>query len=164
VAGSSRLVGAFALGAACLCRYEPWAAAAAFAVLALYDGALAPNPDAPRALRISGFAPRRDLLRASRRTLRLAALVAVAPAAGWIARRHLHGDALFFLHQVAAYRRALSVPGHSASLLAYPRALLQGEPELMLPSFRSSSLESTGRNTSPRSLALPSCSRASSSF
>jgi hypothetical protein len=132
--GRARLAGAFALGAACLCRYEPWAAAAVFAALALYDGARSPDPDAPRNLRVSGFTPRRDRLSASRRALRLAALVAIAPSLAWVVHGALaHGDALFFLHRVSAYRRALGISEPiAASVLAYPRALFSGEPELML--------------------------------
>src|SRR6201999_4023207 len=35
--GSRRVLGAAALAAACLCRYEPWAAAAVFALVAVQD-------------------------------------------------------------------------------------------------------------------------------
>jgi hypothetical protein len=41
-----------------------------------------------------------------------------------------HGDALFFLHRVAAYRRALGVT--ESRLAAYPALLVGAEPELTL--------------------------------
>jgi hypothetical protein len=132
--GWSRIAGGAALGAASLCRYEPWAAAAAFAVLAVYDLGRGPDDATRRVRHTSGFAPRRDRVRASRRALILSALVALAPALAWIAHgAAIHGDALFFLHRVAAYRRALGISESLAtSLVAYPWALLRSEPELTL--------------------------------
>src|SRR5262249_48560836 len=97
--GRTRLLRRVALGAACLCRYEPWAAAAAFAALALYDGTRTLDRDGRRNLRVSGVAPSLERLNATRRSLRLAALIAVAPSLGWVVHGALsHGDALFFLH------------------------------------------------------------------
>jgi hypothetical protein len=46
-----------------------------------------------------------------------------------------HGDPIFFLHRVAAYRRALepsqTLGSFSANLLHYPEVLLRAEPELI---------------------------------
>ncbi|HVW28124.1 MAG TPA: hypothetical protein VHC69_22330 [Polyangiaceae bacterium] len=126
VDGSRRVLGAAALFAACLCRYEAWAAAAAFALIALYDAArgrrLEKGHQGQRA-RAPSVAGRPALLAS-------AAITLVAPVI-WIAHGALsHGDALFFLHRVAAYRRALGESEPLArSLVAYPAALLSAEPE-----------------------------------
>jgi hypothetical protein len=111
VAGAPRLLGAGALWAACLSRYEAWPVALVFAVLCA-----------------------RDALVRRERTAAFAALIALSAPAAWIAHGVLsHGDALFFLARVAAYRRALGAAPSSffAGLLGYPLAVLRCEPELM---------------------------------
>jgi hypothetical protein len=120
--GPRRIAGAAALAAACLCRYEAWPAAAAFAACAakdafvgVVDGRGAPLAKAEARGALGG-----------------ASLVAIAAPLAWVAHGVVrHGDALFFLHRVAAYRRALGpTEPLLASLGAYPAALLGGEPEL----------------------------------
>jgi hypothetical protein len=111
VPGSPRLLGALALCAACLSRYEAWPAAALFAVLTLRDAVA-----------------RRSAMEGA------AALIALAAPAAWIVHGvHSHGDAVFFLTRVAAYRKALGGPDSSllAGLVGYPLALLRCEPELI---------------------------------
>ncbi|WP_437286460.1 hypothetical protein [Sorangium sp. So ce406] len=111
------LLGALALVLATLSRYEPWPVAVAFAALALLAAA------------------RLGQGRAAQAKLALAALVALAGPAAWIAwNRVAHGEALHFLARVAAYRNAVS-PGGDGSLLrlfAYPAAMVREEPELFL--------------------------------
>ncbi|HEX4340562.1 MAG TPA: hypothetical protein VH062_31855 [Polyangiaceae bacterium] len=160
VDGSRRTWGAVALFAACLCRYETWAAAAMFALLTSYDAFHVGRPRRPREVLTSGFAPldteRRygeseppgplelkeaaaaDATVAGVRRKRLgllavAALPLLAPLA-WIVHGVIsHHDALFFLHRVAAYRRALGVTEPvGRSLLAYPALLFRVEPEVTL--------------------------------
>jgi len=111
-----RLVGAVALLAAALMRYEAWIIAAGFAALSVLDAARAP--------------------RTFRRSMALviAAAIALLGPILWIAwNRHAHGDALDFLARVTAYRRA-TMGGESestlATLIAYPIAMVRHEPEL----------------------------------
>lgn len=111
--GSRRWLGGVALGAATLCRYEAWPAAAVFAALALLDAVRSRRAAVP---------------------LVLAALVALFPALCWVLHgvRH-HQDALFFLHRVAAYRRALGVTESTwSALIGTPVRLVSAEPELVL--------------------------------
>ena len=116
--GSRRVAGAVALLAASLCRYEAWAAAALFAGFAVWDAAHAPSPEHRQGLLAS------------------AVLALLAPAA-WAAHGAVsYGDALFFLHRVAAYRRAVGATEPlAASILAYPAALFRSEPEVTLAAF-----------------------------
>ncbi|XXX75101.1 glycosyltransferase family 39 protein [Sorangium sp. So ce134] len=111
------LLGALALVLATLSRYEPWPVAAAFAAMALLAAA------------------RLGQGRAAQTKLALAALVALAGPAAWIAwNRVAHGEALHFVARVASYRSALG-PGGDGSLLrlfAYPAAMVREEPELFL--------------------------------
>lgn len=105
-----RLVAALALAAACLSRYEAWPVAAAFALFAAWDATR-----------------RRSWLYA------VCALIAAAGPIGWMLHGVLaHGDALFFVKRVVAYRRALG--GASASVLvrltAFPLRVLRCEPEI----------------------------------
>jgi hypothetical protein len=112
VDGRWRLAGGLALVAAPLSRYEAWPAAAAFAGFCLWD-----------ALRGRG----------DRRSAAAAGLALVGPLAWLLHGVVRHGDALFFLRRVSAYRRALGEhesPLHA--LLAYPIAALRAEPELCL--------------------------------
>jgi hypothetical protein len=106
---SRRVLGGAALLLATLSRYEAWPVAGAFAALCLLD-----------ARRSAGLA--------------LAAALAVAGPALWVLHGALHhGDALFFLHRVAAYRRALGASGNmEEQLFAYPLAALRSEPGLCL--------------------------------
>ncbi len=109
-ATAPRLLGGIALGAACLSRYEAWPVAAGFAAFGAWD-----------ALR------RRSLVPA------LASLIAVVPSLWWMAHGlAAHGDALFFVKRVAAYREALGGPGRSVAtrLVSFPLAALRCEPEL----------------------------------
>ena len=87
-----RRLGALALMAACLSRYEPWPVAAVFALYCLRD-----------------------------RRFVSAAMAVGAPLA-WLAHNALaHGSALHFLHRVSAYKQALgetsSLAGYPLSLL-----------------------------------------------
>ncbi|WP_437875716.1 hypothetical protein [Sorangium sp. So ce513] len=111
------LLGALALVLATLSRYEPWPVAVAFAAMALLAAA------------------RLGQGRAAQAKLALAALVALAGPAAWIAwNRVAHGEALHFLARVASYRSAVS-PGGDGTLLrflAYPAAMVREEPELFL--------------------------------
>jgi hypothetical protein len=109
----ARLAGAVAAAAACLCRYDAWPLAAAFALVALVDAARA---------------------KASRGVLGAAAPVALASPLAWLAwNRHAHGDALHFLARVSAYSRAVGGAGEARPLerlVAYPIAMVRAEPEL----------------------------------
>jgi hypothetical protein len=103
-----RLAGAVALFCACLSRYEAWPAALTFALL-------------------TGAEARRS------RALWLPVLAAIAAPLLWLAHGvAVHGDALFFVERVTAYRAALGGPEQSllARLVWYPLALLRCEPEL----------------------------------
>ncbi|MEP7122363.1 MAG: glycosyltransferase family 39 protein [Byssovorax sp.] len=111
---SRRLLGALALLAATLSRYEPWPIAAGFALLTILDARRATRADRPRLL--------------------LASAVSIAGPIAWIAWNYrAHGEALHFLTRVAAYRKALGGGGDESAwtrLLAYPVALVREEPEL----------------------------------
>ncbi len=99
-----RAFGGFALLFACLSRYEAWPIALVFAFYCGWDA-----------------------LRARRIALLGCAVLAVAGPALWlIVGRFEHGDALFFVARVAAYRRALGGPPASPlqRLIEYPRLLL----------------------------------------
>ena len=113
---SRRLLGALALLAATLSRYEPWPIAAGFALLTLLDARRASPADRAR-------------------LLASAALAVTGPIA-WIAWNYrAHGEALHFLTRVAAYKKALGAGGDESALtrlLAYPVALVREEPELFL--------------------------------
>jgi hypothetical protein len=107
---SRRLLGALALGVACLSRYEAWPAAIAFAALCTWDAG-----------------------RARRAAYLLPGLVALAAPVLWMLHgAFVHENSLFFVARVAEYRRAVSVAPVSllASLFRYPLALLRCEPEL----------------------------------
>lgn len=117
VDGRARLAGGAALVAATLSRYEAWPVAAAFAALCLLD--------ARRSERTRGAAARDASI--------AAALAVIGPVAWLLHGVFRHGDALFFVRRVTAYRRAL---GEQESLLdgllAYPAAAFRAEPELCL--------------------------------
>ncbi|WP_437658096.1 hypothetical protein [Sorangium sp. So ce1182] len=112
------LLGALALVIATLSRYEPWPVAVVFAAMALLAAA------------------RLGQGRAAQAKLSLAAVVALAGPAAWVAwNRVAHGDALHFLARVASYRNAVSPGGGDGTLLrlfAYPAAMVREEPELFL--------------------------------
>jgi hypothetical protein len=83
--GKVRIAGSLALGAACFCRYDAWAPAAVFAAISAVQA-----------------------LRAKRRDLGLAALLAAGPIALWLLHGVVrHGDALFFVARVNQYQAAL---------------------------------------------------------
>lgn len=135
--GSRRWLGGAALGAATLCRYEAWPAAATFAAIALFD---------------AGRARRAEV----RLALVLAALIALLPASCWVLHGVLHHhDALFFLHRVAAYRRALGVTESPwSALVDTPIRLVSAEPELVLGGIVAIALARRARVGSAR-LARP---------
>ena len=108
-----RVLGAVALTAATLSRYDAWPVAAGFAALSAWDARRAVGRDRARLLFAAGFA-------------------AFGPLA-WIAwNQAAHGDAFVFIARVAAYKQALggSDPGALARVLEYPSAALGQEPEL----------------------------------
>ncbi len=109
-AAGQRLLGAAALTAATLSRYEAWPVAATFALLAALDGWRARNG---RLVAVGGAALAGPLL--------------------WVAMGAAHhGDPLFFVTRVSAYRAAIggTAPSLVAALLGYPLAVLRCEPEL----------------------------------
>jgi hypothetical protein len=106
-----RMLGAAAVAAACFCRYEAW----------------------PVALAVAGFALA-DARRVRSRQLLVAALLALAPIALWLAHGVVrHGDAIFFVRRVAAYRHALGESDSIVSALGPLRSLFLGAPEVVLP-------------------------------
>jgi hypothetical protein len=114
-----RTLGSIALCAACLSRYEAWPVALVFAAYCTWDA-----------------------LRARTPALFGCAIVALAGAGFWMILGHWeHGDPLFFVARVTAYRRALG--GQESSLvhrlLEYPRLLVwEGLllwPLLLIPAF-----------------------------
>jgi hypothetical protein len=103
-----RALGALALCAAALSRYEAWPIAAGFSLLCLHD-----------AWR-------------GRRALAAPALLAAFGPAAWLLHGALsHGDPLFFVARVSAYKRALG-GGQDvlAAVTGQPLAILRCEPEL----------------------------------
>ena len=105
--GRARAWGALALFAATLSRYEAWPVAAGFAVLSFLDAR-------------------------HKRALALPGGIAIAGPLGWMLHGITsHGDALFFVKRVSAYKRAV---GGEASfwsaLVDQPLAVLRCEPEL----------------------------------
>jgi hypothetical protein len=114
LAGRERVAGGFAIGAATLCRYEAWPAACIFAIYCAVDAVRERHTETgARAAAAAGLA--------------------ILPAMAWMDHGMLaHGSALFFLHRVAQYRQALGeAEPVLASLIAYPMALVRGEPELV---------------------------------
>jgi hypothetical protein len=112
-----RLWGAGGLLLATLSRYEPWPVAIIFSFFSLLG-----------VIRLGQS-------RAAQVKLCLAALIALAGPAAWVAWNHIaHGDSLHFLARVAAYRQALGPGGDGTllRLLAYPAAMFREEPELVL--------------------------------
>ncbi|MEM6789931.1 MAG: hypothetical protein AAF715_20595 [Myxococcota bacterium] len=105
-----RAVGALALSAACLCRYEPWPATALFGAWTLVDLVRAPEPKE----RVRWFG--------------VMALAALGPAMWLTFNAWAHGDPLHFAARVSAYQRAVGGP---RSLFTYVSALAREEPELM---------------------------------
>jgi hypothetical protein len=107
-----RWLGALAIGLATASRYEPWAAAGAFAAISAWQAAT-----------------RRD------RRLAGAALLALAFPVLWAVHGVLHHDsATFFVQRVTSYRAALggAAPDTLSALLRTPVSLLGAEPELAL--------------------------------
>jgi hypothetical protein len=107
-----RLLGATALGAASLSRYEAWPVCVLFAAVSICDAIRSRN------WRLAG-----------------AATLALAGPCAWILHGIVqHGDALFFVARVTAYRHALggTPPGLGENLFGYPLALVRSEPELFL--------------------------------
>jgi hypothetical protein len=118
-----RVLGAFALAAACFCRYEAWPVAFGFAAFTTYDALRA------RAEVHAGTASR------GRVSLLLGAgAVALSPIVLWLLHgTFVHGDTLFFWKRVAGYRHALGGDASLAErLFAVPRSLIGEEPELLL--------------------------------
>jgi hypothetical protein len=108
-----RVLGALAIAAATLCRYESWPVAFVVSAIALFE------------LRRS----------TEKRALLAAAVVAPLGSLTWLGHGILrHHDAFFFIKRVVAYKRALG--GTSVSfidaLLTQPLAFFRGEPELVV--------------------------------
>lgn len=110
-AGNRRaILGAMALGAATLCRYEAW----------------------PLALGACGVLGARAV-KARSATLGAAASAAVAPAMLWLLHGELaFGDAFFFVKRVADYKHALGSSETWGSAFDYPLDFVRYEPELVL--------------------------------
>ncbi len=110
----TRLLGAACLFAACASRYEPWAAAAVFGAIGVFDALRAPAKS-----RLTAALP--------------AALSAAFPVLWLLHGSFRHHDATFFVSRVTAYRAALGPDGDFwERLVRTPQALFTGEPELML--------------------------------
>jgi hypothetical protein len=105
-----RLLGALALFLAAGSRYEAWPLCAAFFAFSAYDA-----------------------WKTRDRTLWPSALIALAFPLLWVLHGVFrHGDALFFVTRVSAYRAALGPDAAlSARALRTPLALLTGEPEVV---------------------------------
>ena len=107
------LVGALALLAACLSRYEPWFVAAGFSVIALFEivRGRARGADAARLVAAVGLA--------------------LAGPVAWMAwNAHAHGSALHFVDRVAAYRDAVDHGSLTSRVFGYLWAIARAEPEL----------------------------------
>src|SRR5690606_15978432 len=111
-------LGGLAIGIACASRYEAWPVALGLAAVTFRDAT--------------------PLLSAHRRlALRLAvgtlALCVAFPVAWLLHGLVRHDDALFFVRRVTDYKQALGATSVDLldSLLAYPRAFVQAEPELL---------------------------------
>lgn len=112
-APQDRVLGALAIAAATLCRYESWPVAFVVSAIAFFE------------LRRS----------TEKRAFVLAAVIAPLGALTWLGHGILHHhDAFFFIKRVVAYKRALG--GASTSfidaLLTQPLAFFRGEPELVV--------------------------------
>lgn len=108
--GRGRLAGALCITAATLCRYEAWPVALVVAVCAGLDAARRRAP-----------------------WLAASALLALSGPAAWLAHGALaHGDPLFFVGRVTAYRAALGATATAplTALAALLVALPRYEPEL----------------------------------
>jgi len=160
--GRERLAGALCITAATLCRYEAWPVALVVAVCAGLDARAAIRliaatnqaPRAPNREQISPEAPlethprparvrfqrsrccwQPDRCSARRRApwLAASALLALSGPAAWLAHGALaHGDPLFFVGRVTAYRAALGATATAplTALAALLVALPRYEPEL----------------------------------
>ena len=120
-----RTLGGLALLAACWSRYEAWPVALAFAAFGVWDAVRA---------RESGFC--------------WGVALALAGPALWLTLGRLeHGDALFFVARVTAYRRALG--GEPSSLwqrlFEYPRRII-GDAPLLCGSLLFSLIASKNRS------------------
>jgi hypothetical protein len=100
---STRILGALALMAACLSRYEAWPLAAVFAAYCAFDA------------------------RRSRGML-VPAAIAIAGPLMWILHNAIaHGSALHFVTRVSDYKHAVG-----GAVVSYPLALVREEPELFI--------------------------------
>jgi hypothetical protein len=104
-----RVFGALALCAAALSRYEAWPVAAAFSALSVLDA-----------------------IRLGRARLALPGALALLGPVLWLLNGKLvHGDALFFVERVSAYKRAVGGAASSLeALLGQPLSIVRCEPEL----------------------------------
>lgn len=109
--GRHRTLGALACALACASRYEAWPVGAVFVTCCLLDAR-----------------------RSKEQRFIGSALVAVAFPLLWVIHGIAHhDDPFFFVHRVHAYRAASGpLDGALVRLSNAPRALFQGEPELML--------------------------------
>jgi len=112
--GRARVLGAIALSCACLSRYEAWPLSALFAAVGIWD-----------TVRV----------RRGRVPLAVASGVSLLGAGLWLANGAIqHGDALFFVQRVSAYRHAIGAdpPSLGGVLLRQPLLALRAEPELWM--------------------------------
>lgn len=126
-----RAIAGGGLALACLSRYEAWPVAVAFSLYGAWDA-----------------------LRSRRGSQAIGALLALVGPALWLAVGHFaHGDPLFFIARVTAYRRALGANEQPLlqRLLQYPVNLLVGEPAL--PLLCAAGLFLVGRSAVCRELA-----------
>lgn len=126
--GRTRAFGGLCAWAATLSRYETWPVAFVVTAYALFDWVR-------WARKRRAHPSETDTLNESPRWLLATALLASSGVLAWLLHGVVrHGDALFFLKRVAAYRRALHEPALPliARLLKEPLLLVRGEPELVL--------------------------------
>jgi hypothetical protein len=102
-------LGAVAVAAATLCRYEAWPVAVVIAVFAW--------------IRRVPFFTR----------IGASALSLLGPAAWMVNNRVVHGDSLHFVQRVSSYRAALGSPGGLSQGLTYLGAVVTGCPSVLVP-------------------------------
>ena len=116
--GRGPILGAAAILAACLSRYEPWPVAAVLGLVALVRARQAPP--------------------GSRVGWAVAAAVCALGPLLWIAwNAHAHDGPLHFFRRVSSYKRAIGAGAtdSAAALAAYPILLLRARPEVVVPAL-----------------------------
>lgn len=111
-------LGGLAITFACASRYEAWPVALGLAAVTLRDATTLAAANRRLALQLS---------------VGVLALCVAFPAAWLLHGLARHDDALFFVRRVTDYKQALGTApmGYVDILLAYPRAFVQAEPELL---------------------------------